>query len=351
MPAAAAEAARERIELEVDGGRCGRPYMTRDGAGRRSCARATPRVLGCEPTERCAHRLDHRRCQHRARRAGPAPRRRDPDQRRGASRPAGAARPRPRRAAASPVRVVPFAELAGRGPPATRLVACSHVSWVSGQIVDCRRWRDRACRSCSTRRRRSARSRSMSTRSAATSTPRSGQKWLCGPEGSGCLYVRPRSARRAAGPVARLRRRWPIRQHALDFEPAEGAKRLDHGFPSGCAAPGRWPRWACSRRRAGIGFTSARPTSPRAGRPARERGLEVAPRGRSTLVSWRAADAARRGRAAGRRGVRRAQHPGVRLVRVVGRRLDLGGGARAAGRAAGGARGPARRPAMRCGSV
>src|SRR5215207_2065701 len=33
------------------------------------------------------------------------------------------------------VRPVPFAEIAGEVSPATRLVACSHVSWINGQIV------------------------------------------------------------------------------------------------------------------------------------------------------------------------------------------------------------------------
>src|SRR5947209_7551285 len=35
------------------------------------------------------------------------------------------------------VRVVPFAELPGEVSQATRLVACSHVSWVNGKVMDC----------------------------------------------------------------------------------------------------------------------------------------------------------------------------------------------------------------------
>ena len=88
------------------------------------------------------------------------------------------------------VRLVPFDRLAEHvGPGKTRLIACSHVSWVSGQVVDARSL-------------------------AATGVPvlldgaqglgavpvdvsalgcqfyaASGQKWLCGPEGSGCLFV------------------------------------------------------------------------------------------------------------------------------------------------------------------
>src|SRR6202012_5374706 len=87
------------------------------------------------------------------------------------------------------VKVVPFAEIANEVGPDTRLVACSHVSWVSGRVVD-------------------------TTALAATGVPvlldaaqgigavvvdvhalgcafyaGSGKKCLCGREGSGCLYV------------------------------------------------------------------------------------------------------------------------------------------------------------------
>ena len=60
----------------------------------------------------------------------------------------------------------------------------------------------------------------------------SGQKWLCGPEGSGCLFVRE-------GRLDELLVPWPgfgsvaDPERALEFEEAEGVARLDHGFPAG----------------------------------------------------------------------------------------------------------------------
>ena len=78
---------------------------------------------------------------------------------------------------------------------------------------------------------------------------------------------------------------------ALEFEQAEGVKRLDHGFPAGMRSA--WATaslgvfegagWAWVHERA------ARLATLLAERLA-ERGLEVSPRGRSTLVSWAAED-------------------------------------------------------------
>ncbi|HEY2638100.1 MAG TPA: aminotransferase class V-fold PLP-dependent enzyme, partial [Solirubrobacteraceae bacterium] len=90
------------------------------------------------------------------------------------------------------VRIAPFDALADAVRPETRLVACSHVSWVRGAVVDTAALR-------------------------ATGVPllldgaqgigaipldmgaldcdwyaASGQKWLCGREGTGCLYVSER---------------------------------------------------------------------------------------------------------------------------------------------------------------
>ena len=119
----------------------------------------------------------------------------------------------------------------------------------------------------------------------------SGQKWLCGPEGSGCLYVREDRLDELLvpwpgyGSLADARERARVRAGRGRRAASTTASR------PGCAARGRWLRSACSRRPAGTGSTSARPRWPPtlADRLA-ERGLEVGPRGRSTLVSWKVED-------------------------------------------------------------
>jgi L-cysteine/cystine lyase len=189
------------------------------------------------------------------------------------------------------VRVAPFGEIAEAVTARTRLVACSHVSWASGRVVDYAVLK-------------------------ATGVPvlldgaqgigavpidveelgcsyyaASGQKWLCGPEGSGCLYVRPDCLDELLIP-------WPgygslsDAHRALDLPPADGAARFDHGFPSGLrsthalASIGLFERagWAWVHNRAA---TLAELLAQRLA----ERGIAVSPRGNSTLVSWAVDDA------------------------------------------------------------
>jgi L-cysteine/cystine lyase len=290
LPRAAAEVVRQRIDVEVDGGRCGRQYFEEllDLAGRARAGYA--QVLGCEPSEvaltgsttdgvnTVIAGLDLR----------PGDEVLTTDQEHpGLLAPLG----RARRKYGVEVRVVPFAEIVGEVSGSTRLIACSHVSWVGGEVVDV-------------------------DALAATGVPllldaaqalgavpvdvhalgcdyyaASGQKWLCGPEGSGSLYVRPDR-------LEELLVAWPgygslaDPLKALEFEPAEGVKRLDHGFPSGMRSA-----WVLASlgvlEAAGWDWVHDRAAILAAGLAERlgERGLNVLPRGRSTLVSWRAEDA------------------------------------------------------------
>ncbi len=184
------------------------------------------------------------------------------------------------------VKVAPFAEVANAVTAQTKLIACSHVSWVNGQIVD-------------------------TAALAATGVPvlldgaqglgaiavhphelgcafyaAAGQKWLCGPDQSGLLFVHPDWVERLGAP-------WPGYQSlasaedplALDLAP--GAKRFDTGFPS--PHDGAWTltsfqvfKQADWDHILSRGHTLAQVLADRL----RDRGLDVAPRGASTLVSF-----------------------------------------------------------------
>jgi selenocysteine lyase/cysteine desulfurase len=181
------------------------------------------------------------------------------------------------------VRVAPFAELPGEVRPETRLVACSHVSWRTGAVVD-------------------------APRLAATDAlvlldgaqglgavptdigelgcefyAASGQKWLCGPNGLGYLYVREELAKSLPPP-------WPnygvladtTSPFELDLHP--DARRFSIGFP----AP-HHVEWALAALEVLEGASLAR-GQRLAARLAERLGDGVAPRGRSTLVSWEDAD-------------------------------------------------------------
>jgi L-cysteine/cystine lyase len=187
------------------------------------------------------------------------------------------------------IRQAPLPLLADAVGPSTRLVACSHVGWMSGLLAPAELAQlevpvildgaqgvgaievDVLALGCD-------------------AYAGAGQKWLCGPDGTGMLYVSPDLRAR----LAVTRRGYPNLADpdaGLDARLHEDARRLDSMALSAetlaCAlaairvleAPG-WPA-VCSR------------ASSLAGRLAEllaERGLEPAPRGDTTLVSFPSPD-------------------------------------------------------------
>lgn len=186
------------------------------------------------------------------------------------------------------VRAVPFGELAASVSADTLLVACSHVSWASGQVVDADGLR-------------------------ATGVPvlldgaqglgavpvdvralgcdfyaASGQKWLCGPDGIGYLYVREER-------VEGLHCPWPNYlslsepARAMELPLHASARRFDLGV-----VPGPPAAWALESLKlleeTGWEWVHERSRDLAAGLAAglESRGLEVLRRGPSTLVTWRA---------------------------------------------------------------
>jgi L-cysteine/cystine lyase len=285
LPRRAADAVKARIEIELTQGRAGKAYMesVRELAG--GLREAYARVLGCDPADVALTGSTTDGVNTVL--AGLSLRPGDEivtsdEEHPGLLAPLG----RLKRVSGVTVRVAPFGRIAEAVTASTRLVACSHVSWVSGQVVD-------------------------SAALTATGVPvlldaaqgigavpvdldvlgcafyaGSGQKWLCGPEGSGCLYVRRERRDEVTVP-------WPgygslaDASQALDSPPAETAARFDHGFP-----PGVRSAWALASlglfEDVGWDWVHARAADLAAGlaHQLAERGLTVGPRGRSTLVAW-----------------------------------------------------------------
>jgi selenocysteine lyase/cysteine desulfurase len=186
------------------------------------------------------------------------------------------------------VRTVPFERLPAEVGPRTRLVACSHVSWMTGRVVDARLLAESAAPVL------------LDGAQGLGAVPvevralgcdfyaASGQKWLCGPNGVGYLYVRSDLVQRLLPP-------WPsfgsLREphRPLDFELRDSARRFDGGFP-----PPHHCAWALAALgtlgEAGMDAVLER-AADFAGRLAealKGQGVEVAPRGRSPLVSFAA---------------------------------------------------------------
>jgi L-cysteine/cystine lyase len=290
LPRRAADAVRERIELELTEGRCGKPYIegVMELASRLRAAYAA--VVGCGEHELAltGSTTDGVNTVIAGLDLRPGDEIVTSDQEHpGLLAPLARARVRH----GIDVRVVPFAEIAGEVSEKTRLIACSHVSWVGGEVADL-------------------------PALVATGVPvlldaaqalgavavdvrelgcdfyaASGQKWLCGPEGSGCLYVRAERLDDLLVP-------WPgyasmaDAGNALQSDWAEGVARLDHGFPAGLRST-----WALAAlgvfEAAGWDWVHNRAATLAAWLADRlaERGRTVRPRGRSTLVSWHADDA------------------------------------------------------------
>jgi L-cysteine/cystine lyase len=291
VPRQAAEAVHRRIDEETNGGRCGLEYITGVMQLATQLRAGYARVLGCDEREvaltgsttdgvnTVIAGLDLRPGEEIVTSDEEHP---------GLLAPLGRAR---RRYGVS-VRVVPFAELANEVAPGTRLIACSHVSWVSGRVADVAALRATGVPLLLDAAQAIGAVRIDVNELGCDFYAASGQKWLCGPEGSGCLYVN-------ADQLEELVIPWPSYgsladpESALEFQPAEGAARLDHGFPIGMRSA-----WGLASlgvfEEAGWEWVHERAASLAASLAERLAacGLEVWPRGRSTLVSWKVPDAA-----------------------------------------------------------
>lgn len=289
IPRRAADAAAARLQHEVEHGRSGEPHTAELGAMRSDLRERLAALLGCAVDELALTRstTDGINTVLSGLELGPADEVLTSDEEHpGLLAPLAAAG---RRRGFS-IRYAPFGELAGQVKAATRLIACSHVSWVNGRVVD---------------------TEALAATDALVlldgaqgigAVPvdigalgcdfyaASGQKWLCGPDASGCLYVR-RALLDSVAPS------WPGyetladpgRAAELPYHP--GAARFDTGI-----VPGPGAAWSLAALEllaaAGWPWIHARGAELAAelAELLSARGLEVAPRGPSTLVSWRADD-------------------------------------------------------------
>ena len=190
------------------------------------------------------------------------------------------------------VRVAPFASIASEVRSETRLVAVSHVSWITGRVVDCEALGEAGAPVL------------LDGAQGLGAIPvdvrelgcdfyaAAGQKWMCGPNGVGYLYVRGKCIPELPAP-------WPWYSsvtdghHPLDSPLREDAARFDMAV----VAP-HHSAWALAAldvlEEPGFedGQRRALSLAARLADLLSERGLTLAPRGRSTLVSWEADDPA-----------------------------------------------------------
>jgi L-cysteine/cystine lyase len=183
------------------------------------------------------------------------------------------------------VRQVPLEEVASAVGPRTRLVACSHVGWVSGSFapaalgqLDVPVLLDGA---------QGVGAIPVDVRALGCDAyAGAGQKWLCGPDGTGMLYVSPGLRER----VQVARRGYPNLadpNEGLDARLHEDGRRFDSLSLSAetiaCAL-------AAVQLLSSIGWDAvherARTLAAHLAELLTERDIDVAPRGDSTLVSF-----------------------------------------------------------------
>jgi L-cysteine/cystine lyase len=164
--------------------------------------------------------------------------------------------------------------------PRTRLIATSHVLWTTGRKLDLHRVREDTGLPLLVDGAQSAGALPPDVANLDFYTV-SAQKWLCGPESTGALYVADPERLRVKAPSY-------LSQDAYEvsgaFEPKEGAKRFDSGWIPVPALRGleaalaTRPAW-CYEHAAEIAARCADLLSPHAD--------VVTPSGHSTLVSFR----------------------------------------------------------------
>jgi selenocysteine lyase/cysteine desulfurase len=215
------------------------------------------------------------------------------------------------------IRTAPFADLADAVGPRTRLVACSHVSWVTGAVrpaglaelgPDVPVLLDGA---------QGVGAVPIDVKALGCAFyAGSGQKWLCGPIGTGMLWIDP-ARREQVAPVGATYLNLADPAHGLDSPLHPDARSHDSpalSAESAAAAVAAHdvlaePGWTAIYERA---RTLAATFADRL----RERGRRVAPRDDTTLVSWQEDDPEGTRDRLGAAGILVRNLPGTSYVRA-----------------------------------
>lgn len=215
------------------------------------------------------------------------------------------------------VREVPLAGIATALSPATKLVACSHVAWTTGELAppladvpeDVPVLLDGA---------QGAGAIAVDVeRLGCSFYAASGQKWMCGPVGTGMLWVAPNWRERLA-PAAPTYLNLAVPADGLGARPWDDARAHDAvamALETAAAA------LAAHDVLAAFGWEQVHARGPALAADLvaalREAGREVPHRGSSTLVSWRAHDAEAEAAALAEAGVVVRSFPGLPFVRAA----------------------------------
>jgi len=183
------------------------------------------------------------------------------------------------------VRLVPFSELAGAVRESTTLVACSHVGWVSGEVAPAG-LADAGVPVLLDGAQGSGAVRVDVQALGCAAYAAAGQKWLCGADGTGMLYVAPQWRERIR-PVSPSYVCFEDTSRGLDSPYKDDARRYDTPSLSREAVALSLAALEVLERH-DLDAVLARGTEQAGALAARlaESGRTVAPRGDTTLVAW-----------------------------------------------------------------
>ncbi|MDX6699218.1 MAG: L-cysteine/cystine lyase [Solirubrobacteraceae bacterium] len=215
------------------------------------------------------------------------------------------------------VRTAPLAELPAAAGPRTRAVVCSHVNWLTGEVApmsDLAQLEAPVILDGA----QGIGAVAMDVEALGCEVyAGSGQKWLCGPEGLGMLYVAPDFQEH----LAPTRRGYTAQGDAslgLDAGPAPGALRYEPPANHGATLLAYALASHDVLDAAGWDEVHARARDLAADLAAglTQRGLDVADRGPTTLVAWHDPEMEATARRLAERGVAVRHLPGRDLVRA-----------------------------------
>jgi len=194
--------------------------------------------------------------------------------------------------------------------PRTKLIALSHVTWVNGHVLPWREVREQTGIPVLVDGAQSAGAIPVDPTSSDFYTV-SAQKWLCGPDLTGALYVREPDRLRVALPSYLSQREYDLA--AATFEPQEDARRFDTHFTPFASVAGLLaafqihPEWRYERALA---------AAARCRELLAKRFEVVTEPGHATLVSFRTDDAEATALRLGQEGVIVRDIPKTGLLRV-----------------------------------
>ena len=214
------------------------------------------------------------------------------------------------------IRAVPLVDVPDAVGPRTRVVACSHVSWITGEVaptalaeLDVPVLLDGA---------QGVGAMAVDVRELRCAAyAGSGQKWLCGPEATGMLYVAP-ERRDEVDAALRSYVSFADASGGLDAELQPDARRYDAPVvPSPTLAAALAAYQVLDAAGWEDVYERARNLAATLADALRERGHRVRPRGETTLVAWEAEDPEAETARLGEAGVVIRYLPGRGLLRAA----------------------------------